>query len=231
MRFLGTLEISHQGRILPTPPTQKSQSQLAYLAMYRHQPHSRKKLSGLFWGSSPERKARHSLATSLWHIRACLPDNHYIQCKSQMVRFNTNCDLQLDVDEFESLAAFRDDDRLFAAVELYQGPFLDGFYDDWVIDERHRLEALYLDALARMMDSQEKRGQYAAALVTAKLLLSCDVLREDAHRLAMRAYCKLGQRNAALEQYRRCYQLLQKQLGVRPMVETSDLYQAILKKY
>jgi oligopeptide transport system substrate-binding protein len=44
----------------------------------------------------------------------------------------------------------------------------------------------------------------------------------------MRAYCRLGRRNAALEQYRHCYRTVQEELGVEPMVETSELNQQIL---
>jgi DNA-binding SARP family transcriptional activator len=45
----------------------------------------------------------------------------------------------------------------------------------------------------------------------------------------MRAFCRLGQRNAALEQYRRCQQIVQQELGGEPMAETVELYQAILE--
>ena len=67
------------------------------------------------------------------------------------------------------------------------------------------------------------------ALSTALRLLQHDPLREDAHRLAMRVYCRLGQRNAALEQYHRCLEMVQAELGTKPMVETIDLYHAILE--
>jgi ABC-type oligopeptide transport system substrate-binding subunit len=45
----------------------------------------------------------------------------------------------------------------------------------------------------------------------------------------MHAYCHLGQRYAALEQYRRCREIVLEELGAEPMVETSELYQAILE--
>ena len=97
-------------------------------------------------------------------------------------------------------AVYSGDDTisLKSAVALYRGDFLDGFYDDWIINERYRLEALFSETLARLMMGQEAGGEYSAALSTALRLLRRDPLREDAHRLAMRAYCRLGQRNAAL---------------------------------
>ncbi|MBN2149775.1 MAG: AAA family ATPase, partial [Anaerolineales bacterium] len=111
---------------------------------------------------------------------------------------------------------------------LYRGDFLDGFYDDWIISERYRLESLYLETLARLIAVYEADMDYQAALATALRLLDRDALREDAHQAAMRAYCHLGQRKAALEQYV-CYrQTLLEELGAQPMGETTELYQAIL---
>ncbi len=54
-------------------------------------------------------------------------------------------------------------------------------------------------------------------------------MREDAHQTAMRIYCMLGNRNAALEQYQRCKQIILQELGTEPMLETNQLYQAILE--
>jgi len=114
-------------------------------------------------------------------------------------------------------------------VALYRRDFLDGFYDDWIINERYRLEMLFIEALARLMVGHEAQGGHDAALTTALRLLHHDPLREDAHRVAMRAYCRLGQRNVALEQYLRCREIVQEELGTEPMVETTELYQAILE--
>src|SRR5947209_14793774 len=43
----------------------------------------------------------------------------------------------------------------------------------------------------------------------------------------MQLYSWAGQRSAALHQYRECVQALDQELGVSPLVETTQLYQAI----
>ncbi len=225
--FLGTLDIRYDGQQLPKPATLKSQSLLAYLVLHRDRPQSRDRLVGLFWGDRPERKARGSLSTALWHIRRCLPED-CILSDPQTVQFNPQTDLWLDVDEFESFVSQDEIALLRSAVALYRGDFLDGFYHEWVIDERYRFETLFMEALARLMAGLDARGEYDAALATALKLLERDPLREDAHRLAMRAYCRLGQRNAALEQYHRCCEIVQEELGARPMIETTELYEEIM---
>ncbi len=227
--FLGTLDIRYDDRQLPKPPTLKSQSLLAYLVLHRDRPQHRERLAGLFWGDRPERKARRSLTTALWHIRRCLPDEGLILSDPHTVQFDPHADLWLDADEFESRVSHDDLASLQAAVALYRGDFLAGFYDDWIINERYRLETLFSEALAQLMVTQEARGEHEAALATTLRLLNHDALREDAHRVAMRAYCYLGQRYAALEQYRHCREIVLEELGAEPMVETDELYQAILK--
>ena len=227
--FLGPLDIRCGGQPLPKPATLKSQSLLAYLVVHCHQPQPRGRLAGLFWGDRPERKARRSLTTALWRIRRCLPDKECILSDPHTVQFDPQTDLWLDVEAFESHASHDDLASLQAAVALHRGDFLDGFYDDWIINERYRLETLFSETLARLMAVQKARGEHKAALATALRLLDHDPLREDAHRVAMRTYCGLGQRNAALEQYYRCREIVLEELGAEPMVETTELYEAILE--
>jgi DNA-binding SARP family transcriptional activator len=138
---------------LPKPPTQKSQSLLAYLVLHRHQPQPRDRLVGLFWGDRPERRARR-----------CLPADGLILSDPHTVQFDPKCDLWLDAATFESQARHDDIASLHSAVTLYRGDFLDGFYDDWIINERYRLETLFLEAQAQLMVCYE--SQYLIELKT-----------------------------------------------------------------
>ncbi len=228
LSLLGPLDIRYGGQQLPKPPTQKSQSLFAYLALHRQRPHPREHLAGMFWGDRPERKARRSLTTALWHIRRALPKAAVILAEPRTVQLDPHAELWLDVDEFEGSAGHQELARLQSAAGLYRGAFLEGFYDDWVLSVRYRLDTLFGDVLTRLMAGQEAAGDHQAALGTARRLLEHDPLREDAHRLAMRAFCALGQHAAALEQYRRCQETVQEELGAGPMVETTELYRAIL---
>lgn len=226
--FLGPLEIRSSGRQLSNPPTLKSQSLLAYLVCQRSHPQPRDRLAGLFYGEKPERKARRCLSTALWHIRRCFADETVLLNDSQTVQFDPQRNFWLDLDAFEGHAARTNLADLQAAAALYRGDFLDGFYDDWIISERYRLESIFLEVMARLMILHEAGGDFQTALATALRLLGRDSLNEAAHRLAMRAYCHLGQRKAALEQYNRCRQILLDELDAQPTGETTSLYQAIL---
>ncbi len=104
---------------------------------------------------------------------------------------------------------------------------MDGFYDDWVLNERYRLETLFSEALARLMVVLEAGGENDDALAIGLRLLQHDPLREGAHRLVMRALCRLGQRNAALEQYLRCQEIAKRELNAEPMAEEVDVSQGV----
>ncbi len=227
VKALGRLELISEGSCLPLPATLKSCSLLLYLLVNRERDHHRNQLADMFWGNRTEQKARRSLTTALWHIRRALPDKELIWSDYRTVGINPNSHLVLDFERFSDLATstvIRDQQ---AAVELYQGEFLDGFYDDWVISERYRLEAILIDTLIQLMDRYEQDRLYEAALNIATQLIERDPLREEAHRVAMRVYCKLGQRNQAIAQYHHCRRIVMEQLKMSPLAETEALYQAI----
>ena len=184
----------------------------------------------MFWGDRPEQRARRSLSTALWHIHRCFPGGNPIQGDIHLVHFQFPGNVYLDVEAFESQAQMDDLASLETAIRSYQGDFLPGFYDDWIINERYHLQSLYEEALARLMVLSEAQGMYGTALQAAQRLLEVDRLREDAHRLVMRIYGRVGKRNAALEQYQRCREIIHQELGTEPMTETAELYQSILNQ-
>lgn len=228
--LFGCLELFHGEEELPTPPTLKSQSLFAYLALHSQQPQPREKLAGLFWGDRPDYNARRSLTTALWQIRRCLPavDEDWLQGDGNHVQLNPNANLWLDITDFEKMAASKDISSLQSAVDIYRAPLLSGFYHDWVLEERYRLDEIYSDVLTRMMDFHESAEDYQAALKIGLRLLEFDSLREDACLVVMRSLCRLGRRSAALEQYHRCKERLKQELDVDPIPEIKALYQSVV---
>jgi len=166
VQLFGSMEMRAGERVLLKPPTLKSQSLLAYLLVHRRRPHPRERLADMFWGERPQEKAHHSLATALWHIRRCLGDG-FILSDQTSVHIDPQAPIWLDVEAFVAGAAAKDPARLQEVVALYRGDFLDGFYDDWVISDRYRLEALYTEALTRLMTACQAQGEHEAALASA----------------------------------------------------------------
>jgi len=243
IRLLGLMELYLNGQPLPLPATRKSQSLLAYLITYRHRPHTRERLADLFWPDRLRDKALHNLSTALWHIRRVLPPGDYILADAQTLQFNPVSDYWLDVALFERMTneAMTKSQmgkdighwdlvigHLRNAVELYRGDFLEGFYEDWCLDERYRLEGLYLEALERLVAAYEALNRPEEALRYAELLLMRDPLREDVHRTAIRLHVRLGNQVGAVRQAWWCRAVLRTELGIEPDPETVALCDELL---
>jgi len=237
--LLGEFELYGDDEPLPPPATLKARSLLAYLVVHRDHACPREVLADLFWPDRPRDKALHNLSTALWHIRRVLPPGDYILADARTVRFSPYSDYWLDVALFEEKVhkyTSRQVDRALStyllelreAVALYKGDFLEGFYDDWCLEERYRLEGLYLEVLERLVVGHEALDRPEEALRYAGRLLARDPLREDVHRTAIRLYVRLGNRAEAVRQAWQCRAVLRTELGIEPAPETVALCDELL---
>ncbi|MGQ9660621.1 MAG: ATP-binding protein [Thermochromatium sp.] len=221
----------------PLPPlaTRKTRSLLAYLILHRQHPHSRDELAALFWGDRDDVHARHSLATALWRIRRLLGDD-YLLVDAIAVQFNPASSFWLDVAEFEGfLDSSRNApdeqhaaDALRQAAALYRGDLLQGYYDDWCIEERYRLEGRYLDALSRLVAWHTAQGDAREVLTYAREYLARDPLVEDIHLALMRALVATGDLSGARRQWQRCCEIRQQELHLPPSPEMLEQAEDIL---
>ena len=244
IRLLGALTLHRGTERLPSFPTQKARSLFAFLVVNRGRLYPRDVLAGTFWGEQSDDAARRNLRTEISRVRQTLQadrgNGSQIIVRDQLIGFDAESEYWLDVAEFESClsdprelaraVATGSVARLERAVELYQGDALDGFYDEWCVYVRERLKALYLRAIEALMTHRAATGDLQSALVYAFKLLSIDPLREHIHREVMRFYYGIGDRPAALTQFRGCAEMLKRELGIGPMRETIELRDAILNE-
>lgn len=114
------------------------------------------------------------------------------------------------------------------ATGLYRGAlFADERYAEWCWAERERLhEACQeLHTLAARVAGQQ--ADWPTATRHWRAALQLDPLREDVRRGLMRSLWHEGKRDQALEQFRRCEALLQRELGVAPLAATLALLERI----
>lgn len=238
IHLFGCFELWRGDELLPPLATHKTQSLLAYLIMYPHRPQMRDDLAALFWGDRDDIHARHSLATALWRIRRLLGED-YLLADASSVQFNPIHPFWLDVAEFEQLLTMsrmeinekRAAAHLQQAIDLYRDDFLEGFYDDWCLEERYRLETLYLEALSRLVVWSEAQGEAEAALAYAQKYLERDPLMENIHLAAMRALVALGDLAGARRQWQRCCETRQQELHALPSPEMLKQAESILGAY
>ena len=218
---------------------------LIYLAVTAKS-HSRDSLATLFWPEHDQIRARAALRRTLSELQKILGKKHLLVVQDSIGVPSTS-DLWLDIKEFhDDLTAYRahghhpDDPcpdclgALTEAVSLYNDDFLTGFtlsdspeFDEWQILQAEILQRELIGALSRLVLGYSADGEIAAAIVEAKRWLSLDPVDETAHRHLMQLYSWNSQRSEGLLQYQECVRILERELGVPPLEETTRLYEHI----
>ncbi|MFQ5856218.1 MAG: BTAD domain-containing putative transcriptional regulator [Anaerolineae bacterium] len=242
--LFGKLHVQCGEQVLADLGARKVQELFAYLLLHRKQRHSREVLASLLWGDSTTAQSRKYLRNALWRLRSVLDsgigagNGDVLLVEPGWVSLNPDADLWLDVATFEQVFArvqgvpgrALDTLRVQAlrkALDSYRGDLLEGWFQDWCLYERERLQNMYLAILDKLMDHCEARGEYEAGLAHGARILSYDKARERTHRRLMRLYYLAGDRTAALRQYDRCVEALRRELAVRPAARTITLYEQI----
>ena len=113
-------------------------------------------------------------------------------------------------------------------LKLYYGPYLvDSLYEDWAREERERLRNLFLSGIEILAQLYYESGQYQLALQTAERLLSEEPCLEEGYQLMMRVLIRQGKRSRAVQVFKKCAQVLGKELGVQPSRKTAELFEQI----
>jgi DNA-binding SARP family transcriptional activator len=244
VRLFGKPSILRNGRPVAGLEAPKMQEIFIYLLIRRDHPQPREALASLLWSDCSTAQSRKGLRQVLWRLHLAIDgrddttEARLLDVRSDSVRLDAHAPIWLDVDEFErafeaarGIAGDRLDApqaaRLGQAAQLYQGDLLEGWYQDWCLFERERLQNLYLALLDKLMVYCEAHGAYEEGVGYGADVLRRDRACERTHRRLMRLHYLAGDRTAALHQYRRCAQALEEELGVRPAKLTAALYEQI----
>lgn len=223
----------------------KLQEFLAYLLLHRDHTLNREALAEVISPEAPPLHSRKTLRQTLWQLQTVLNDNaaaggeRLIIADTDSVTVNGNAGVWLDVAEVETAFAGAvgrpgetlDEDAagtLARAVSLYRGDLLEGWYQDWCLLERERVQSCYLALLDKLMGYHRAQGEYERAVVYGRDILRYDRARERTHVCLMQIHWLAGDRTAALRQYRACAEALREELDAEPGRQTVALYQRIL---
>ncbi len=237
--MLGGLTARQGDRDLTHFATRKVGALLACLALHLHRSQPREVLAEQLWPGEDWDAIRNRLRHALSSLRHDLepegmPDGAVIFADRSEVRLNPSA-VATDVAEFEAALtrAARSADpgsqaaALRAAIELYQGELLPGYYEEWVVAERQRLEEAFGDALIRYSGVLAETGDFAGAIEAARRALARDPLREDVHCDLMALFAGTGRTSDAVRQYRELERLLREEMGASPSASTCEAYERL----
>jgi DNA-binding SARP family transcriptional activator len=115
-----------------------------------------------------------------------------------------------------------------AAWRLYQGAFLQGWSDRWILAQRDELQLRFTDLLRRLGDLKARLGRLTDAEDAYRTLLLEDPLEEGVHVSIMRIYAVRGRLDLVNRQYQRLRQVLLQELGVEPSPPTVDVFNDLM---
>jgi DNA-binding SARP family transcriptional activator len=251
LRLLGDYRASIGQEPLTESRAKKIEALLAYLALESTRAHRRENLVGLLFPEMPDGQARTNLRQTLTRLRRSIHDREanppFLLVSRESTQFNPDSNHFVDVTAFQELLLgcpahrSRPDDRCpecmtcaQEALDLYRGPFLDGFFledsaafEEWLLSQREYLREAALAAAAQLATFHERRGNYPAAEQAVRRQIEMEPWREEAHQQRMRLLVYQGKRGDALRQYDRLAVLLEEELGVEPMPATKQLRRQI----
>jgi DNA-binding SARP family transcriptional activator len=120
-----------------------------------------------------------------------------------------------------------------AAEVLNAAELLPGWYDDWVLAARERLQYLRLSALDALASCRRQQRRRYEALQAARAAISLEPLHETAHRTIVRTHLDGGDIVEAVTHYTRYRAMLDRELGLAPshlFTQLVDPYLTSLRK-
>ena len=242
IQMLGKFRVRRNEETVNALDACKLQELFSYILIFRESPHSRETLAALLWGDRSTAQSKKYLRQSLWQIQSAFGidqrQGRVFNVEPDWISFNPDFEIGLDVAAFEQAFSLVREiageelngsqvEILDRAIQLYQGDLLEGWYQDWCLCERERLQTNYLIMLDKMMCYCEAHERYETGLSYGLRVLRYDRARESTHRRLMRLYYMAGDRTSALRQYEHCVVALNEELGVKPSRLTGALYDQI----
>ena len=168
----------------------------------------------------------------------------------ETVSFGENPDLRVDVRDFTALldkcnSHHHETARgckqclpmAMDAIDLYRGSFLKGFsageseeFETWMFENTEALGAAAHSGYRLVSSSLRAENRFGESIEVCRKWLSLDDFNEEAHRELIRSFAESGDKPGAIQQYKRCSDLFDSELGLEPDDETRRLYQEILKR-
>src|SRR5437763_10916756 len=226
LRTFGGLSIQDGGAPITGAATQrKTLALLALLIAAGKNGLSRDRVIAYLWPDSDSEHGRNLLKQACFVLRR---DLHQPDLFLGTTELRLNLDvLTSDVQAFEA-ALQRGDSE--AAVRLYAGPFLDGFFisgapefERWVDCERARLKHCACEALEALATGATARGDLNTSVTWWRRLAAVDPLNARIARALMGVLAATGDRAGALQHARSHEALLRQDLDTAPDPPVTEL--------
>lgn len=182
--------------------------------------------------------ALNSLQNVLEPLRKPRAAPFFIIREGMFYGLNPNAVIELDITQFQTwiLDGLQESNHenvinyLEKGLNLYQGEYLpDRRYDDWCISKRESMLVYFLRGAEKMAQLMVRKENYETAIYWCEKILERDRTWEEAYRLLMYCYYRKNNRPQAMRWFQKCTEVLEEELGVRPLEPTKHMYLMIIE--
>lgn len=214
-------------------------ARLVFVYLALHGPASREELIDFLWPDADVEKANLRLRSTMRLLRQALrppwrPDADYVVYCSERYQLTPTIRVTSDVQEFQrwvKLARQKHGKSRHIACEQalahYNGEFLPGWYNDWVIRQREQLSSDLLWVQEEHVQELLLNRRLGEAEAHARQIIGVDPCRERAWQQLLRILYQQGRRAEAIKTYQLLADHLQSELCIQPDIKTQELFKRI----
>jgi two-component SAPR family response regulator len=238
LECLGGLNIRLRGELISDDKWIRKVRKLifAYIMLNYKKNITKDNIIELFYPESAPENADNIFHQTISNIRSAIKpsssEKHpptYLNYSEKMFQFNPYYFYNIDAYEFEDLfkkitarTTQKSDKKplLMRAIEIYKGPFLEGYYQDWVEKLREKYSEMFITLLEELIELMKEEGNYQEVIACCEKLLSVDNLNEDVYVNIIESHLRLGNKPAARKVNRQLTAAMKKEFDSPPSKET-----------
>ena len=237
IRTLGQFEV-WRGKNLTNPrdwQREKARQLFQFFINNRGKWFTREQLSDRLWSELDIEASAQNLKVALNALNRALEPHRepgqspfFITHRESLYGLNPAAQINLDIDDFLTLASAENVDDLEEALTIYRGDYLcENTAEGWSHEMREQLHETYLNAALHLARLHFQADRWDEAMKISHEILSIDPCNEPAFQILMHCHAARGNRAAVHSVYQRCVNTLNDELDVSPSSETTALWQQL----
>jgi pentatricopeptide repeat protein len=234
VKGFGPVRVYVNGNLITLSDWQTRETRDLFFFFLRSKPCTKEEIATVFWPDISPARLKMRFKTSLYRLRHAV-GQYTILFEGERYRFNHNIDYEFDLELYMELVekaqkAKNAQDRiasLQAALNLVQGSYLADIDTEWSDTERGPFDVKHHAMMTQLAELYFETNQAERAIEVCQTALKSNRLLEEAYRIMMRAYARLGDTASAARVYKKCGKVLNTELGIKPSRETEKLSQQL----
>lgn len=245
VNMLGRFRLEWEGKSLTEEEIRSSMltKLLAYLLLHREQTMITEDIIDALWQEGEVDNPAGALKNLMYRLRSLLKKSFgrddFIITNRGSYQWNTEIELQVDAEEFESLIetarseTTSDSEAVTLyeeAIKRYQGDFMPKIAElHWVLTLNSYYHSLFLTCIGELAELYVASERYAELESVCNEALRYDKADESLHYYLILARIRRNNWKLAMESYEEACQILSKELGIHHSSRLTEVYEELLK--